>query len=61
MLPDEAIKEFKKIYKRQYGIELSDEEASFRANNLIKLYQAVYTDHYPISESARNKNKKYSE
>ena len=42
MLPKEAIQEFKKLYAKNYGIELSDEEATRRANNLVALYGAVY-------------------
>ncbi|MDE1970234.1 MAG: hypothetical protein KGI50_01525 [Patescibacteria group bacterium] len=44
VLPKEAIEEFKKLYKERYGIELSDEEASYRANNLVNLYKAVYDE-----------------
>jgi len=44
MLPKEAIEEFKKLYKNRFGIELSDEEASRRANNLVNLYKAVYSE-----------------
>jgi hypothetical protein len=44
MLPKEAIKEFKKLYLKNYGIQLSDEEATHRANNLVALYTAVYGD-----------------
>ena len=44
MLPKEAIEEFKVIYKKDYGVELSDEEASYRANNLVALFTAVYGD-----------------
>jgi hypothetical protein len=42
MLSKNAIQEFKILYKKRYGIELSDEEASFRANNLVGLYAIVY-------------------
>ncbi|MDA2925804.1 hypothetical protein MYX78_00995 [Acidobacteria bacterium AH-259-G07] len=42
MLPEETIIEFKRLYKKHYGVELSDQEAAFRATNLINLYQAVY-------------------
>lgn len=42
MLPPEAIKEYKEIYKRCFGVVLDDGEASLHANNLIKLYKAVY-------------------
>lgn len=41
MLPQEAIKEFKKLYKERFKVELSDEEAAFRANNLVNLYEVV--------------------
>ncbi len=42
MLPPEAIEEYKKLYEKRFGIKLSDEEAVFRANNLVRLYTAVY-------------------
>jgi len=42
MLPQEAIDEFKKLYKARFKVDLSDEEASLRANNLVNLYEAVY-------------------
>jgi hypothetical protein len=44
MLPKEAIEEFKQVYKESYGIELTDKEATWRANNLVRLYRAVYED-----------------
>ena len=42
MLPPEAIQEFKDLYKKRYGVKLSDEEATLRANNLFKLYKITY-------------------
>lgn len=44
LLPPEAIQEFKELYRLRYGIELSDEEASFRANNLVRFYELVLID-----------------
>jgi hypothetical protein len=41
-LPEEAVVEFQDLYKKKYGTEISYEEASRRAHNLIKLYGAVY-------------------
>jgi hypothetical protein len=41
MLPKEAIEEYKVMYKKRFGVDLSDAEASFRANNLVNLYRAV--------------------
>ena len=57
MLPKEAIKEFKKLYFKNYQIELSDEEATRRANNLVALYGAVYgNDSALIKNDNYNKN-----
>ena len=42
MLPQEAIDEYKKLYEKRFGVKLSDEEAVFRANNLVRLYTAIY-------------------
>ena len=42
MLPPEAIQEFQEIFYKCYGIELSHEEATLRANNLVNLFLAVY-------------------
>jgi hypothetical protein len=42
MLPRKAIQEFKQLYRKRYGVEISDDEATFRANNLVNLYGAVY-------------------
>lgn len=41
-LPQEAVEEFKKLYKAKFNKELSDKEAIKRANNLFGLYHAVY-------------------
>ena len=44
VLPKKAIEEFKRVYKKSYNIELTDEEAADKANRLVRLYQAVYSD-----------------
>lgn len=44
MLPKEAVEEFRELYYKNYGIKLSDEEATRRANNFVGLYEAVYGD-----------------
>ena len=54
MLPKEAIKEFKRIYAKNYGVELSDKEATERANNLVALYNAVYGDNSVILNNNKN-------
>ena len=42
MLPQEAIAEYKKLYQERFKVELSDEEAVLRANNLVNLYEVVF-------------------
>ena len=42
MLPKEGIEEYKKLYAKNYGVELSDEEATRRANNLVVLYRRLW-------------------
>lgn len=38
MLPPEAIREFKEIYRKEEGVLLSDCEAEERANQLFDLF-----------------------
>jgi len=53
MLSKEAIKEFKRLYAENYGTELSDEESTRRANNLVALFRAVYGDNNQIKNEKR--------
>jgi hypothetical protein len=55
MLSKEAIEEFKKIYKQKFKKDLSDIEASRRANNLLNLYKAIYGSP-TFGEIQRNSN-----
>jgi len=41
-LSQEAIKEFKKIYYREYGKSISDEEAQEMGQRLISLFKIIY-------------------
>lgn len=50
-LSKETIEEFKEIYKRKEGKELSDKEALEIASNLLLAFEAIY---HPIP-SAKNK------
>ena len=47
MLPKEAIKEFKQIYRQEFGVDLSDEEVQRRADNLMAFYRAVLEENQP--------------
>ncbi len=44
-LPEEAIKEFQEIYKKEYGEEIPYEEAADSARRLIGLVKLVYDGH----------------
>ena len=41
MLPKQAIEEFKQITKKEFGKDLSDEEATRLANNFINLCKEI--------------------
>lgn len=43
MLPKEAIQEFKQIYEKVFKEQINDAEASRRANNLVELYQTIFS------------------
>jgi len=53
MLPKEAIKEFKRLYAKNYGTELSDKESTRRANNLITLFRVVYDNNNQVKNEKR--------
>ncbi|MDP3792206.1 MAG: hypothetical protein Q8Q89_00555 [bacterium] len=42
MISKEALEEYKKIYKNQFGIDISDEEALDQAIKLLTLVDRVY-------------------
>lgn len=41
ILPDEAVKEFQKIYKEKLGIDLPDGEARIEAENFLRLTDLI--------------------
>ena len=43
MLPEKAILEFKQIYKREYGEDLTDEEATERAYAVYDFFKIIYS------------------
>ena len=59
MLPPEAVEEFKGLYKKRFGEDLSNEDASRRANNLVNLYKLVYTPLPQTEESKARVNRAY--
>ena len=42
MLSQKEVEEFKKLYTKHYGVELSNKEAVLQANRLIAFFRAVY-------------------
>lgn len=47
MLPPDklkvAVEEYKVIYKKQYGVDLSDQEATEQATKLLQLFEVITT------------------
>jgi hypothetical protein len=39
---EQAVKEFKALFKREYGIELSDEEATERAKGILSILAVAF-------------------
>lgn len=60
MLPKEAIDEFKAIYKKEFGEEISDSEAYEKGLRLIQLIKAVYSPMPEIQEDDSKKSEKIS-
>lgn len=42
MISDKALKEYKEIYRKKFGKDISDQEALEQATKLITLVDAVY-------------------
>lgn len=42
MVSNEGLKQFKELYKAEFGVELNDAEVAEKANKLLNLYRAVY-------------------
>lgn len=42
MVSEAGLKQFKKLYKQEFGIVLSRKELIEKANRLLNLYKAVY-------------------
>lgn len=38
----QAVEEFKALFKQQYGVELSDEEATEQAGDLLQLFANLF-------------------
>jgi hypothetical protein len=52
-LPPEAIEEFKQIYKKEVGVELTDAEAVDKANRLFNFMKVVTK---PVQKKEENGN-----
>jgi hypothetical protein len=57
MLPKEAIQDYKRLYKKRFGKELDDAEASRRANNLVAFYRAVLKPNDQVRVAKQQKPK----
>jgi hypothetical protein len=52
-LEPEDIQEFKRIYREEFGEELSEDEAERRARQLLTFYETMY--HILLKERARER------
>lgn len=58
MISQEALEEFKKIYKKEFGEDISDKDALNEATNLLNLYKTVYL---PLTKTGYDKPQKRRE
>ena len=56
-LSKKAIKEFKDIYKREFGKNISDEEAQEKGQSLLSLFKIIYHI-IPTEKNDEKDNKK---
>lgn len=48
-MTQESLEKFKEIFKRVYGVELTEAQAIDLATNLLNLYRAIYAENLNIS------------
>lgn len=56
ILQPEVIEEFKKLYFREFGLSLSDEQAIGYSSSLFGLVKAVYGQNLPHTKAIDNIN-----
>ena len=54
MISKKSLREFVEIYKKKYGIELTEKEAEIKANALLRLYKAIFGD--PLLDLLKKQN-----
>lgn len=57
MVSKEGLAKFKTLYKKQFGVELTDKEVLEKATRLLNLYKAVYLPESNIKISNNNEKK----
>lgn len=55
MIPKEALKEFKELYKKRFQVELSDDEVYRKASKILDLYETIYGQKYKEVSRRRRK------
>ncbi len=53
-ISQKALKEFKEIWRKQFGEEISDKDAYEEATCLLRLFQVVYRPLPPKNKEERN-------
>src|SRR5213596_2436454 len=51
MLPPKAIQEFKELYRKHFGEDLSDAEAERGAEKFLDLFRAVYRPRFSLDST----------
>jgi hypothetical protein len=51
LITRELLEEFKELYRKEFGVKLSDENALKRALNVLQLFEAIYRPIPPGSKS----------
>ena len=57
-LSKEAIEEYKQIYKKEFGEEISDQEAYEQGSRLIRLLETLYKIEHRNKGEAKPENEK---
>jgi hypothetical protein len=55
MIPEEALKEFKELYRKRFQAELSDEETYRKASKILDLFETIYGQKYKKHEKIKDK------
>jgi len=53
MLSNDALTKFKELYKKEFKVDISEEEASKEASKLLGLFKEVYGDPSKLKDDSQ--------